>query len=155
VTEFVFPAELCQGCPLKEQCLRKHDKGRGVKVHRYETMLQKARAQQKTPEFQAKYEARPMVERANAELKRHGLRKARYLGRVKLDLQALWTASVLNPYSAPFGAGGCQFSRPVNNHHNQSAHCTLAQTVGDARAQRSKPSGLVLLQALTGGCGRV
>lgn len=96
VTEFVFPAELCQGCPLKEQCLRKHDKGRGVKVHRYETMLQKARAQQKTPEFQAKYEARPMVERANAELKRHGLRKARYLGRVKLDLQALWTASVLN-----------------------------------------------------------
>jgi IS5 family transposase len=37
-----------------------------------------------------------MVERANAELKRHGLRKARYFGRTKLDLQALWTASVLN-----------------------------------------------------------
>lgn len=96
VTEFLFPSELCQGCPLREQCLRKNDKGRGVPVHRYETMLQKARAQQKTQDFQAKYEARPMVERANAELKRHGLRKARYIGRVKLDLQALWTASVLN-----------------------------------------------------------
>jgi len=59
-------------------------------------MLQKARTQQKTQEFQAKYEARPMVERANAELKQHGLRKARYRGRVKLDLQALWIASVLN-----------------------------------------------------------
>jgi len=96
VTEFLFSAELCQGCPLREQCLRKIDKGRSVPVHRYETMLQQARAQQKTTDFQAKYEARPMVERANAELKRHGLRKARYFGRVKLDLQALWTASVLN-----------------------------------------------------------
>ena len=96
VTAFVFPAEFCQGCPLRQQCLRKNDKGRGIPVHRYEAMLQKARTQQKTQEFQAKYEARPMVERANAELKQHGLRKARYRGRVKLDLQALWIASVLN-----------------------------------------------------------
>lgn len=96
VTEFLFPETACQGCPLREQCLRKQDKGRGVKVHRYETMLQSARVEQKTPGFQAKYEERPMVERANAELKRHGLRKARYIGLVKLDLQALWTSSVLN-----------------------------------------------------------
>jgi len=96
VTAFLFPAERCQGCPLRDHCLRKNDKGRGVTVHRHEATLQKARAQQKTSDFQAKYEARPMVERANAELKRHGLRKARYFGRKKLDLQALWTASVLN-----------------------------------------------------------
>lgn len=96
VTMFLFPAETCQACPLREQCLRKNDKGRGVPVHKYETMLQKARAQQGTPDFQVKYEARPMVERANAELKRHGLRKARYFGLTKLNLQALWTASVLN-----------------------------------------------------------
>jgi transposase len=51
VTEFLFRAEICQGCPLREQCLRKNDKGRGVPVHKYETMLQKARAQQKTQDF--------------------------------------------------------------------------------------------------------
>jgi transposase len=96
VTEFLFPATVCQTCPFRDQCLRKNDKGRGVHVHPHEASLQKARAKQNTPEYRAKYEARPIVERANAELKRHGLRKARYFGRVKLDLQALWTASVLN-----------------------------------------------------------
>lgn len=97
VKEFRFAPEVCQACPLRDQCLGKRDKGRRVKLHRHETLLRQARADQKTTEFKERYRStRPLVERANAELKRHGLRQARYVGPEKLDLQGLWTALALN-----------------------------------------------------------
>jgi hypothetical protein len=37
-----------------------------------------------------------MVERKIAELVGHGLRQARYIGRVKVELQLAWTSAVVN-----------------------------------------------------------
>ncbi len=90
IKEFRFAPDVCQACPLREQCLGKRDKGRRVSLHRHEATLRQARIDQNTPEFQARNRStRPLAERANAELKRHGLRQARYVGLEKLDLQGL------------------------------------------------------------------
>ncbi|MCK4419016.1 transposase, partial [Candidatus Aerophobetes bacterium] len=55
------------------------------------------RARQKTEEFKEIYnKRRPPVERKIAELIFHGLRKARYIGKRKSRLQALFTAAAVN-----------------------------------------------------------
>ena len=42
------------------------------------------------------YRCRSRVERKQAELVRHGLRRLRYLGQEKRQLQRLWTGAVVN-----------------------------------------------------------
>ena len=96
IIEFRFAEDVCQGCPFQTECLGKRDRGRRVKLHRHEMLLRQARAYQRTAEFKERYRTRPLVERANAELKRHGLRKARYIGLEKLEFQGVWTALALN-----------------------------------------------------------
>lgn len=87
--------ELCRNCPLRDQCTNSRQ-GRTVTVHRYEALLQKGRAEQKTDTFKAAYRKRPIVERKIAELVRHGMRQARYIGRAKVRLQLAWTAAMVN-----------------------------------------------------------
>ncbi|MCL5958977.1 MAG: transposase [Chloroflexi bacterium] len=62
----------------------------------HEDVINEARERQETEEFEEKYKERPKVERKIAELVRHGLRQARYVGRKKKRLQALWTAALVN-----------------------------------------------------------
>jgi len=96
VKQFVFPREVCVGCPLFERCVKGKVTGRTVTLHYHEDVLRAARARQETAEFKALYRQRPKVERKIAELVEHGLRQARYIGRKKKRLQALWTAAVVN-----------------------------------------------------------
>ncbi len=88
-------AELCRDCPLRDRCTKSKN-GRSVVVHRHEALLQKGRAEQRTEAFQAEYRIRPIVERKIAELVRHGMRQARYIGRAKVLLQLAWTAAAVN-----------------------------------------------------------
>lgn len=87
--------DLCQDCPLRAQCTKSKN-GRSVMVHRHEALLQKGRAEQQTTTFKAEYRRRPIVERKIAELVRHGMRQARYIGRAKVLLQLAWTAGMVN-----------------------------------------------------------
>ncbi len=108
---FRFPREVCKGCELKERCLGgpngrvsnpvRQPPGRQVQLHYHEEVIQKARAEQKTPEqkkaLRERLRPRAKVERKISEVLRlHGLRQGRYFGQEKTDLQALWTASMVN-----------------------------------------------------------
>jgi hypothetical protein len=96
VKQFVFGRQVCAGCPLFERCVKGKLTGRTVTLHYHEDVLRAARARQETAEFKELYRVRPKVERKIAELVEHGLRQARYIGRKKKRLQALWTAAVVN-----------------------------------------------------------
>jgi transposase len=106
-----FPRAVCAACSLRERCLGgpcgrvahpvRPPPGRQVQLHFHEAVLQQARAAQRTPEqkraLRERLRPRAKVERKLAELmRRHGLRQGRYLGRLKTDLQAVLTGTLVN-----------------------------------------------------------
>lgn len=91
---FLFPQTSCASCLLKEQCTTAS--ARSVGIHPDEAERQQIYSEQATPEFRTDYRRRPLVERANAELARHGMHKARYVGQRKTRLQLAFTALVVN-----------------------------------------------------------
>lgn len=94
---FDFAPAQCQTCPLKDRCFDNKKGYRTIPVHPYERYLQEGRKQQETPEFKAEYrQHRPAVERKQAEMVRHGVRKARYFGLAKVRLQMLFVAATVN-----------------------------------------------------------
>ncbi len=108
---FRFPREVCGGCDLKELCLGgpggkaknpvRLPPGRQVQMHYHEEVLQRARAEQRTAEqkkaLRERLRPRAKVERKISEVLRlHGLRRGRYFGEQKTDLQAVMTASMVN-----------------------------------------------------------
>ncbi|RLE06941.1 hypothetical protein DRJ00_08935, partial [Candidatus Aerophobetes bacterium] len=94
---FVFPKEVCQACPRKDECTNAKNTGRCISVGPYEEYLQEARKIQKTEEFKKIYNQNcPPIERKIVELIYHGLRKARYVGKRKSRLQALFTGAAVN-----------------------------------------------------------
>jgi transposase len=96
VKQFAFAREVCAACPLFSRCVHGKKGGRTVTLNYHEDVLRAARARQETEEFRETYRERSKVERKIAELVQHGLRQARYVGRKKKRLQALWTAAVVN-----------------------------------------------------------
>lgn len=96
VRAFQFAGAHCRQCPLQQQCARNPAQGRTVTIHRQERLLQQARAFEQTEAFQTRYRQRPKIERKLAEMVRHGLRQARYVGRVKVTLQVQLIATVVN-----------------------------------------------------------
>ncbi len=96
---FRFSYKQCKHCPLQGKCLEKLPKnaGRGVVINEYQAEYDAIRAKAKTPEFQEKRRCQGRVERKFAEIVRwHGGRWARYRGRLKVLLQELMTALVVN-----------------------------------------------------------
>lgn len=94
---FAFDLKQCQGCLFKDHCVKSKRGYRVVSVHRHEKELQMARAQQKSPEFRAQYNAiRPAVERKQAEAVKHGLRHNSYIGRAKARLHAILVYAAVN-----------------------------------------------------------
>ena len=78
------------------RCVHSQVAGRTVRTDQYESYRQTLRDRQRTPEFKTLYRRRSRVERKQAELVRHGLRRMRYLGAEKRQLQRLWTGAVVN-----------------------------------------------------------
>lgn len=85
----------CAGCHLREQCTTSRA-GRSITLNFHEHRLQAARAEQARPATRRKLRRRPLVERKIAELKMHGLGKARYRGERKNLLQLRLTAGMVN-----------------------------------------------------------
>jgi hypothetical protein len=94
--QFRFARAICQACPLFESCVQSKVAGRTVRTDDYESYRQSLRQRQSTPEFKTLYHRRSRVERKQAELVGHGLRRMRYVGAGKRQLQRLWTAAVVN-----------------------------------------------------------
>ena len=108
---FRFPADTCAACSLRGRCLGgpggrvehpvRKPPGRQVQLHVHEQVLQEARAAQKTAEqrraLRERLRPRAKIERKISELcRRHGLRRARYRGQRKTELQAVMTATMVN-----------------------------------------------------------
>jgi len=96
VLRFHFPRAVCETCALFARCVHGQTAGRTITSHYHEGLLQTARVQQATTEFKETYRRRAAVERKIADLVAHGLRRARYLGRVKVRLQNHWIGAVVN-----------------------------------------------------------
>jgi IS5 family transposase len=88
----------CRHCPLKDQCTPSA-RGRTISVHPQEALLRRARAEQKSPEWQARYKStRPIVERKIGHFTRRpwGGRKARVRGTKRVTTDVLTRAAALN-----------------------------------------------------------
>ena len=88
----------CAGCPLATGCTTA-GKGRQITVNRYEDHLSRARANSADPAWRADYRAtRPKVERKLAHLmrRRHGGRRARMRGRIKIAADFSLLAAAVN-----------------------------------------------------------
>lgn len=94
-TVYLFPAEVCAACPLREQCTGGKG-GRRITVGRHEARIAAARAAQDEPDTKALLRRRSKVERKIDHLQDLGMRKARYRGRRRTQLQALLAATVAN-----------------------------------------------------------
>jgi len=78
----------CRHCELRVKCVGKGQSHRTLVVGEHHTALQTRRNEQKTDEFARRMYDRNGIEGTQSELVRaHGLRKARYRGKAKLDLQ--------------------------------------------------------------------
>lgn len=93
---FTFERSICETCPLFARCVHSKTKGRYLRTHYHEALLQAARQRQCTAEFRQTYLLRVAVERKIASLVQRGLREARYIGTAKGRLQAQWTGAAVN-----------------------------------------------------------
>jgi IS5 family transposase len=100
---FFFNGALCASCALRDRCtskdpeqMRHSGRGRTIIVHRLESVLQQARADEQTSQTQALLALRPIAERSFAHLVARGLRRARYFGTAKVEFQALAIALTVN-----------------------------------------------------------
>lgn len=92
---FRFDANKCNHCILKSRCTDS-DNGRTVRVGPHENLLQKARLEQRQPEFKEEYSKRSMIERIIAHVKRPGNGRGRYIGKEKTQAEMLLTAGAVN-----------------------------------------------------------
>jgi transposase len=86
----------CADCPARSQCTSGQG-GRTLTVSAFHTELTARRAEQETAEFKERLKARAGIEGTISELTRcHGTRRARYRGKAKVRLQALFTGAAVN-----------------------------------------------------------
>lgn len=87
----------CHGCEWRSKCVGANQKHRSLVVGQYHTGLQKRRREQKTSVFVERMKIRNGIEGTQSELVRaHGLRRARYRGKAKVDLQNQFIGAACN-----------------------------------------------------------
>jgi hypothetical protein len=96
--KFHFRSTQCRGCPIREQCLRPDARGgRTVIKNDYEAQYRAAQQRAQTGAYQEVRRAHPRIERKLADLIRwHAGRRVRYRGRLRVKVQYLLTAVVVN-----------------------------------------------------------
>lgn len=93
---FAFDAEKCANCEFREKCTRSKT-GRKITLNFNEKYIQEAREKQQQEWFDNEYSTRAIIERKLSQLMYNfGLRQARYIGSIKVNFQALFTATVAN-----------------------------------------------------------
>jgi hypothetical protein len=109
----------CAGCPLAARCTSSRD-GRSIEIGPHERWLSAGRAAARDPVWRADYRAtRPKVERKLAHLvrRRHGGRRARVRGRLKVGADFALLAAAVNlarlAVLGVTGSGGTWAIRPA------------------------------------------
>jgi len=94
---FYFEAEACDRCAFRPACTRaRPGRGRTVRIHPQERLLQQARALQASSEFEEYRRKRQAAEHRLARLIQLGIRKSRYFGQVKTLFQLILASTVAN-----------------------------------------------------------
>ena len=94
---FVFDGRICRTCTMRANCVsEKNRRGRTVRLHPQEALLQQARALQHSEAFIEYRKRRQVSEHRLARLVQLGIRQSRYFGRVKTLFQLLMAATVAN-----------------------------------------------------------
>jgi len=95
---FSFLPAQCQPCPLRAQCLQPSTKrGRSITKNDYEAQYHAVQQRAQTVEYRAVRREHPRIERKLADLIRwHNGRRVRYRGRLRVKIQYLLTAIVVN-----------------------------------------------------------
>lgn len=93
-----FRAAQCRACPLRAQCIgTKKQSGRQVSQNDYQAQYDAARQRATTDDYQQIRKAHPAIERKLNELVRwHDGRRVRYRGRLRVQVQYLILAVVVN-----------------------------------------------------------
>ena len=87
----------CRDCPVRNVCVPRTQPHRTIVVGALHETLQQRRRQQQSPEFKLLMQQRNGIEGSISELVRgHGLRRARYKGFAKVDLQNQLVAAACN-----------------------------------------------------------
>ena len=94
---FLFDADVCNACDRRPGCTKaKACRGRSIRLHPQERLLQQAREFQKSDAFKEYSQIRQTAEHRLARLVQLGVRQARYFGRRKTLFQLLLAATVAN-----------------------------------------------------------
>lgn len=99
-TVYRFAAATCASCPLMAKCLEKPPEkafGRTVRKNDYKQEYDRARAKVTTPQYEATRREHSKIERKLSELvRRHGARRARYRGCLRVLVQQFLAATAAN-----------------------------------------------------------
>jgi hypothetical protein len=135
---FQFDPAVCGVCPLRSQCVAARDgRGRTVSLHPQESLLQQARAFQKSEGFAEYRHRRQAAEHRLARLVQLGVRQSRYFGRAKTLFQLLMAATAANLTLVATRMGlmsqtpGCSQDRP-GQHPAGSPIVTVGLTLAAA-----------------------
>jgi len=97
ILTFHFSMTDCQKCPSRVYCTNAKDGRRTVGISFAQEAIFEAEKYNQSEEFKAHMKLRPPIEGKLSELTRyHGLRRARYRGLLKLNLQCYFTAAAVN-----------------------------------------------------------
>jgi transposase len=94
-----FPPQICNACPVRAACTRSKQSERNVTfcLHAQYEALQQARATQNDEAFKRRYRARLGIEGTISQAVRaYELRRTRYLGLAKTNLQDIALAAAIN-----------------------------------------------------------
>lgn len=96
--QYHFRAAQCRVCPLRAQCVTsKNQSGRSVSQNDYQAQYAAARQRATTDDYQKVRKIHPAIERKLNELVRwHDGRRVRYRGRLRVQVQYLVLAVVVN-----------------------------------------------------------
>jgi hypothetical protein len=87
----------CRNCPLRSECVPAGQSHRTIVVGQHHDLLQQRRREQQTEPFKERMQQRNAIEGTISELTRaHGLRRSRYRGFAKVELQNLLIAAACN-----------------------------------------------------------
>jgi Transposase DDE domain len=94
---FEWRQRCCQSCPLREQCVPAGQTHRRLIVGERHEFLQRRRQEQSSEAFQQRMQRRNAIEGTLSELARgHGMRRSRYRGFGKVELQNLLIGTACN-----------------------------------------------------------
>ncbi len=139
-----FSAVTCHACPVKALCTkREKHKGRILTLSPqsvYEAR-ERRRTGQDTPAFQQRYGLRAGIEGSISEgIRSHGLRRARYRGQPKTQLQAKAIAAAINEGKHPADAATDGSGTPTSAQTSFVSVCTLAIAPGSMMSGQNFPA---------------